>query len=83
MTHENPDLNMANIWTYIEEIEPVLPQVKNKIIEDSIFWCQKAYNMSKERNIDNSIDYYSEGYKLDPDNYMISYNLGWIYAKIK
>lgn len=55
---------------------PVLPQVKNKIIEDSIFWSQKGYKMSREGNNDNSIDFYTEGHKLDPDNYIISYNLG-------
>ena len=73
---------MLNIWTDIDEIVPVIAISKSKNEDDALFWAQKGYQMSKDGNIDNSIDYYTEGHKLDPDNYMISYNLGCIFVKI-
>ena len=38
--------------------------------------------MIKDENIDNLIDYYTEGHKLDLDNCMINYNLRCIFVKI-
>ena len=74
---------MLSLWISINEIKPSVTITKNKSLDDAMFWCQKGYQMSREGHIDNSIDYYTQGWKQDPDNYIISYNLGCVYASIK
>ena len=81
--NEQPDQSLLSFWIKIEEIKPPSATIKNKGLNDAMFWCQKGYEMSKEGNIDNSIDYYSQGHKQDPHNFVIWYNIGCVFTKIK